>query len=262
MKRFYPYFCAVLFGCYVIYNPFTFLFSTVTNAAVEDEADSDEITNDIEVIIVTDFREIVQKVRGIVRVFRQSPVRNDTALQPRVRESFGKELQLSIDVKTRWNSLLNMLKRFYELRKEIRLALAQLDMDFPFSSVEMALIKELIDALEPLEFALKSLSSRKIHLAEVDNICCFVKKKVEDLGTGVAGELKNSFVLRIQQRRVPTLFHLARYLKDSTYLENSSDAFGEVISRDQVFQMALTFLKRLFPERQPDTQQSPSTDGI
>ena len=51
-------------------------------------------------------------------------------LQPFVLETLGKEKKLQLDCKTRWNSLLSMLETFFELRKEIKMALVQLNIQF------------------------------------------------------------------------------------------------------------------------------------
>lgn len=65
---------------------------------------------------------LLLKVRQIVKVFRKSPTKNDAALQKYVREEFGIEKNLILDSKTRWNSLVTMFQRFYELRSCVQKA--------------------------------------------------------------------------------------------------------------------------------------------
>ena len=115
-------------------------------------------------MLLTSLRQVVHyqffvclKVRSTVRLFRKSPVRNDDSLQPFVISSHGKELQLLLDTKTRWNSLLAMLQRFYHLRKEIKMAMVHLEKDFPFTDEELQAIKELSEILEPVEIAVKRI---------------------------------------------------------------------------------------------------------
>jgi hypothetical protein len=48
---------------------------------------------------------LIRKVRSVVKLFRRSPTKNDEILQKYIKAAFGKEIQLMIDVKIRWNSL-------------------------------------------------------------------------------------------------------------------------------------------------------------
>ena len=50
-----------------------------------------------------------------------------------------------------------MLKRFYELRKEVKIAMVQLDQRFDISEEEVVRIPELCDALAPIEMAVEYL---------------------------------------------------------------------------------------------------------
>ena len=97
--------------------------------------------------LLPEFAPIIDKVRSTVRLFRKSPVRNDHCLQPYVIESFGQELQLILDTKIRWNSLLYMLRRFYKLRKEVKMALVRMEKEFPFTEEELNVIKELLEVI-------------------------------------------------------------------------------------------------------------------
>ena len=48
-----------------------------------------------------------------------------------------------------------MLRRFYEVRKEVKAAMFQLDKDFDLTDSELATVKELCDALAPIEMAVQ-----------------------------------------------------------------------------------------------------------
>ena len=50
-----------------------------------------------------------------------------------------------------------MLGRFYELRKEVKVAMLQIDKDFNISHEELDKIKEICDTLAPLEMAVQYL---------------------------------------------------------------------------------------------------------
>jgi hypothetical protein len=46
---------------------------------------------------------LIRKVRFAVKLSRRSPKKNDEILQKYIKTEFGKEIQLMIDVKIRWN---------------------------------------------------------------------------------------------------------------------------------------------------------------
>lgn len=75
-----------------------------------DEIDSEmsDLTSD------NNISEVIKKVRKVVIVihFKKSSTKNDTILQKYVRAEKGKELSLILYVKTRWNSLLDMIRAF------------------------------------------------------------------------------------------------------------------------------------------------------
>ena len=79
--------------------------------------------------MVEELIPLIKKVRKIVKLFRKSPVKNDI-LQSYVKASnpSSQSLTLILDVKTRWNSLLDMLRRFVRLRAEIEKALIDISM--------------------------------------------------------------------------------------------------------------------------------------
>ena len=89
----------------------------------DDEDDDEEDEETLASVLISEFSGLISRVRKIARLFRKSPVKNDDILQPHIVRSFGKEYQLLLDTKTRWNSLLNMLRRFYKVRKEVEMAM-------------------------------------------------------------------------------------------------------------------------------------------
>ena len=76
----------------------------------------------------------------------------------------GKNKELKLDVKTRWSSLIEMLRRFYEAHVKIRKAMDICKKNFDLSYAELELMKELIDVLSPLEYAVKILCSNSATL--------------------------------------------------------------------------------------------------
>ena len=130
--------------------------------------------------IIPGIKEIIKKVRKIVKIFRKSFLKNDDNLQPQVQQSFGKEKSLFLDCKTRWNSLLNIFQRFYEMRKEVKVAMLQLDKDFNISQEELDKIKEICNTLAPLEMAVQYLCKENTDLILSEKVTVL---KLSDLKT-------------------------------------------------------------------------------
>ena len=164
------------------------------NEVEEEDSDIDETAEDNldelpNIVLVSEFRTIVTKVRKTVKMFRKSAVRNDNNLQPQNIASFGKEKALFLDCKTRWNSLLKMLRRFYELRKEIKVAMVELEQEFEFSDDELKKINELCEALAPMEMAVEYFCKDKADLLLAENVVMFTLKKLRDLDTKISEAL-------------------------------------------------------------------------
>ena len=76
-----------------------------------------------------------------------------------------------------------MLQHFYEVKKEVKIAMLQIDQQFDLNDQELATIKELSDALAPLEIALKYLCQEDADLVLAENVTAFTLKKLRDLNT-------------------------------------------------------------------------------
>ncbi|GBM35636.1 hypothetical protein AVEN_244522-1 [Araneus ventricosus] len=66
--------------------------------------------------VIPRYHDLLQKVRKVVKLFKRSPTKYDMYLQKYVKEDTGKELNLILDCRTRWNSLLAMIERFHKLK--------------------------------------------------------------------------------------------------------------------------------------------------
>ena len=156
----------------------------------DDEFDENEINVDVDIDIEPelnqDFDDIIKQVRKISKFFRQSPVRNEEHLQPLVRRSFGKELNLYLDVVTRWNSLSKMLKRFYKLRTEVKMACVAAGLNFTLSDQDLEKINELSYALTTLEFAIKMLSKTDADLLYAEQMSQFVILKLDEQNSQIS----------------------------------------------------------------------------
>ncbi|KAJ6642140.1 hypothetical protein Bhyg_07087 [Pseudolycoriella hygida] len=92
-------------------------------------------------------KAVIQKVRTIVKKFKSSPKKND-CLQEYVLADFKHEMQLSLDCRTRWTSLLDMLERFYQVRRPIKKALIDVGEGLDIDDEELMVVLEIVNALK------------------------------------------------------------------------------------------------------------------
>jgi len=69
-----------------------------------------------------------------------------------------------------------MLKRFYELRKEVKIAMVPLEEQFDLSDEELVSIKEMCDALAPIEMAVEYLCKEDADLLLAEKVAEFAAK--------------------------------------------------------------------------------------
>lgn len=167
------------------------------------EYDGDEIENDVEEC----FKPIIDKVRRIVRMFKRSPLKNEV-LQAYVKADFPNELSLVLDSKTRWNSLANMLDRFYELRNCIQKAFVDLkpcltprQYALSMKEDEFEAISDIANALIPLQVAVEALCRRDANLISADAVFLFTLQKLRDLKSDLSSKLFDTLYKRISERR-------------------------------------------------------------
>ena len=119
-----------------------------------------------EVPLNSQFLSTIQHVRSIVRVFRRSALKNET-LQKYVKCQFGTELKLIFDVKTRWNSLCDMLEQFLKLKDCIMKAMIDLKIKLQLDEDDFTKLENLVAALK-LTKATVEVLCRRLQNQETD----------------------------------------------------------------------------------------------
>ena len=171
------------------------------------------------------FKNLINKVRKTVKLFRKSPVQNDD-LQVYVKEEINKVKQLTLDSKTRWNSLIAMLKRFFELRKSIQLCLLESEnnnFELMFSTEEYNQIESIIETLSPLEELVKVVCKSNTSLYEAYLAIDITLDKLSSTQTKLSKELKKSLIEKLRPR-FSDLFLLQVYF-ENMHILNSSKFF-------------------------------------
>ncbi len=172
----------------------------------------------------------VNKVRQIVKKFKNSPVKNDV-LQSYITDEFKSESQLKLDCKTRWSSLLDMCDRFCVLEKPIRKALVDVGDGLNIEEEELSIVLEIVDALKPVKAAVEALCRRDASLLTADAILSFAMNQLQQQNTGLSVALFDALEKRISERRT----HLSGVLKylhtgSTSNLNNSDEADSSVSS--------------------------------
>ncbi len=167
----------------------------------DDEEGEDEEESEEEVAGY--FQEPIRKVRRIVTLFRKSPVRNDL-LQDMCEQECGKRLVLLRDTKTRWNSLLLMIKRFLEAKKAVAKALVDLGKIHLYpEKEELAALEEMAEALDIVQTGSLALGRRDANLSKAEVIFDFMLQNLRSLDTKVC--LCNAFE-KLAYRYIQKLF--------------------------------------------------------
>lgn len=89
----------------------------ITPEHVEEEAAANHIICEAD-----NYYDVLKNVRKIIKMFKASSVKNNF-LQGYEIDQEEKPLQLILDIKIRWNSLVSMLKRLIQLKEPLNKAL-------------------------------------------------------------------------------------------------------------------------------------------
>ena len=213
----------------IFYQKHTTLSEIDSNYSNEtDESDAkDEILSELEdidglaiveqdnpLVVNASVGDVVNKVRRVVKLFKRSPLKNEI-LQTYVKEKHPNELQLILDCRTRWSTLLNMLERIVKLRIPIHKALLDLDIDIKLNDEEFHHINNIVQALDPIKLAVEALCRREANLITAE---ATIKFLFEEIQTYPATEYTIKIIDAINQRSVQE-----RYIEASVimaYLHN------------------------------------------
>ena len=200
----------------------------------EEEIVQSEITEDI--------GGIIRKVRRITRMFRKSPVKND-CLQKYCQEAHGLELQMIIDVRTRWNSLLQMVGRFLRIQKEIEKALINFSLQEEIlSEPEIRQLRSLKEVLEVVEISSTTLASNKTDLFQGDCILEFLLSQTAADKSLFGQKMHAALERRVVQRRNPRIAGLLRYLSS----KDNEESILTYPSKSELSKIARDIYLRLF----------------
>ena len=156
----------------------------------EDETDENPFTELVQedADLLPEYDKIITVVRKIVNKFRRSRVKNDV-LQKYMKNSFGRKLKLILDCKTRWTSLRAMLNRFIKCIDEIKKAMKDFNIAFELSDKQVQDLKDMCNALEPFEVAVKALCRRDATLLTAEKTIEFTIGVLEKMENNISQQL-------------------------------------------------------------------------
>lgn len=153
----------------------------------------------------------LEAVRKIVRFFKNSSVKNNI-LQLNVKQAHKKELELLIDAKTRWNSIVPMLERFIMLKDCIRDSLEELSSLNMFYNVDFEFLSTLADALLPIKLTVEALCKSDANIIQAEGALSFLYTKLEKLNSEISNKFLLAVKARMHQRQNKNLIDLAKYI--------------------------------------------------
>lgn len=125
-------------------------------------------------------REVIQKSRNVVKMFKRSPLKNHI-LQSHISAGcigVSRELHLILDSKTRWSSLADMLNRIIEVKSALQKSLIDLKIQDSLTEDDFKVVTHVAEAIKPLRAAVEALCRRDSNLLTASAILKFA---LEDL---------------------------------------------------------------------------------
>lgn len=220
-----------------------------------------------EINLAVEYAEVIKKVRKVVKLFKNSPTKNDR-LQTYMLTDMGKNVALLLDCKTRWSSLSDMITIFNKVKLCVSKALVDLGFnanpDYLFTEQEYDVLIELEQILTPVKLAVEVLCRRDSNLMTAETTLRFVVCKLKDIDKPLAKKLVTSLRKRIAERRInltAVIMYLHdpfKYEKDRT--EYMHDKTFNLPSKKVIQQVIKTIVDRLQFKKKEVTLISPSAD--
>ena len=147
-----------------------------------------------------DILELANKIRKIVKIFKRSPLKNDL-LQRYVKEIYPTGLNLILDCKTRWSSLLNMFERIVKIKLPVQKALLDLQEVINLSDHEITEISKIIHSLGPIKAALEALCRRDVNLITAEATIKFLLDELLSSHSSLNEAIQKAINQRMVQER-------------------------------------------------------------
>lgn len=203
-----------------------------------------------------------------MKTFKRSPVKN-SILQTYCKQKFGKELQLLLDCKTRWNSIEVMLARFIKIIDCVEAALKDLNLSHLLNENTKMKCQNILEILQPVKIAVEALGMRDTNLIKADGILSFLYNELkiksdnaEKIGTfeSLAIKIARAVIRKIDERRNMELVTLMKFLQNPKILDFKSPTL-EHSKKSAIIKFARNEIARLFSNEVTVTDMNDSDDS-
>ena len=89
-------------------------------------------------------------------------------MQTKIKAELGNELLMKSDVKTRWNSIADMIDNFLKVRIYVEENLFELNSLDLLINLDLELLKDLYNALKPIKLTVEALSRKDATLLSAE----------------------------------------------------------------------------------------------
>ena len=217
----------------------------------------EEATPDDPIELDSNYKEIVEKIIAIIKLFRKSPKKYE-GLQDLMVANLKKEYALLKNCPTRWNALLKLLKRFIDVKVPIQHALVDLKKTSLFPSEdEITIIEDMVKSLMVVDSVSVNLQDRSATLAEADRMFEFALSQLNNLAekSHFGLLMRDSFLSRILYRRPKGLVTLMSYLENKRFLKETDQVLPKA-SREEMIGEAVQLYVRLFNQGAAEHNES------
>ncbi|KAG5671612.1 hypothetical protein PVAND_001805 [Polypedilum vanderplanki] len=168
-----------------------------------------EITEEIH------YHDVLKQARKIVKFIKLSSVRNHI-FQSKVIAKYNKEIELKLDVKTRWNSIPDLLQPIIETKDILIETFNELNANEMIENLNFEALSVLFAAMVPVKLAVEALSNENATLLTADTVIEFMYRKLSEMENTISKELLDNLKKRINERWNHDLMNLLKCLKDPT----------------------------------------------
>ena len=151
---------------------------------------------------------------------------------------------LTLDCKTRWNSILPMIDRFIKFKNCTEVN----------SESDYHTLCVLSDTLNPVEIVLKKLCSDGINILKAEALITFLLSKMTSMQNCFAAHIHQSLLQRYSQRRQIEAISLCKYLHNPSHLHNNT--MISINSKAMVKKCAQQTVTKLFEDEQTSSSET------
>lgn len=244
------------------------------SSSSDDDSDSDYEPEQSKATVTYEanrsYQDTINLMRKIIKSFRLSALKTGF-LEETMRKDGLKPLKLTLDVPTRWNSLVVSGKRFLNVLpstlKVLKTKSKSFKEKFLWADHNTEVLKEITEVLEPARVATEKLSDAKINILVGEGCLQFVIEEIQQYikahpESYLAKNFLDALNARLKVRRNKVIIGLIMFLNNPDSLKDHPLELG---TKTEIVQLGIDFARRLFPnegqDRPTESISSPSSSS-